>query len=391
MQKQRKLESAQQTRGLKGAWAKAQRRFRRGLGALTAAAAITFGAAGVAAAQTAELKPSPVAAIAGALQVPAKNTGYAFSERRLTAVKAKMQKTALGREMLAFAEDQNIGIAMSNSKVMDDAPNDGFKIKGTYAGSSILLNGEEKKDDELVLTLVHELRHAWHDLSLHQGALRLDPRHRLIRDRILEADVFAFEAHFGYEYEKATGARLSLGNRMKPCKDSSSSLCILDGYAVNRNAGMDVSAAYGKLLERTLKVVHAKDYDGDFLDSQNEDWQGVIDDPGTGLDWFGEGESGLTPEADFASALRRATTPGMTADAGTSGLASWTVADFSSLKKTGGDVGIRLRASTEKFNQARAAWNTFQKQEPEIRVTPEASPVRVPANRDGIRTQKPGA
>ncbi|MEZ0225592.1 MAG: DUF6782 family putative metallopeptidase [Alphaproteobacteria bacterium] len=370
---------------MKGAWAKACRRLR----ALTAAAALAFGAAGVAAAQATEIKPpQPVTSVVTVTLD--KKTGYAFSEQRLMAIKAKMQKTPLGREMLKFADDQKISIGMSNSKVMDDEPGDGFLVKGTYSSGSVLLNGDEKKDDELVLTLVHELRHAWHDLALRQGDLRLDPLRRLIRDRVLEADVFAFEAHFGYEYEKATGARLSLGNRMKPCKVSVSSLCILDGYAVNRNAGMEVSAAYGKLLERTLKVVHAKDYDGDFLDSQNEDWQGVIDDPGTGGDWFGDGENGLTSEADFSAVLRRATTPGMAAGEGTSGLSSWAEKDFLSLRKTGGGDAGTLRKSTEKYNQARAAWNAFQKQDPETRVTPASKPSRVPVSKDGVRLPKPG-
>lgn len=378
---------AHPARGLKSAWAKASRRLR----ALTAAAALTFGAAGVAGAQTAEVRPPQPVAVTVTVAAD-KKPGYAFSEQRLNAIKDKLQKTALGREMLNFAADQGISIGMSNSRTMDDAPGDGFMVKGTYSRSQILLNGDEKRDDELVLTLVHELRHAWHDLALRQGDLRLDPLRRLVRDRILEADVFAFEAHFGYEYEKATGARLRLGNRMKPCTSSTSSLCILDGYAVNRNAGMEVSAAYGKLLEHTLRVVRAKDYDGDFLDSQIEDWQGIIDDPSTGRDWFGDGETGLTPDADFAAAMRRATVPGMTAGQGTSGLAAWTEKDFSSLRKTGGgNAATLLRKSNEKFNQARAAWNAFQKQAPETLLTPASPPARVPVLRDGARAPKPGA
>ncbi|TAL37289.1 MAG: hypothetical protein EPN97_05530 [Alphaproteobacteria bacterium] len=379
---------ARSARGLKSAWAKARRRLR----ALTVAAALTFGAAQAASAQTQQIKPAPSTAIAVTV-TPHKSPGYAFSERRLNVIKAKIQKTALGREMLQFADDQGIRIEMSNSRVMDDAPGDGFMVKGAYSSSSILLNGEEKKDDELVLTLVHELRHAWHDLALRQGDLRLDPLHRLIRDRILEADVFAFEAHFGYEYEKATGARLGLGgDRMKPCKVSASSLCILDEYAVNRNFGMDVSAAYGRLIERTLKVVHAKAYDRDFLDSQNGDWQVVIDKPGKGADRFGAGENGLTPEADFAAAMRRATVPGMTVGKGISGLASWTEKDFSSLRKTGGgDAATLLRKSTKKFDRARAAWNAFQKRDPETSETPAAPPARVPINRDSVQAPKPGA
>jgi hypothetical protein len=364
---------------LNNAWVKAQRRFRRGFGALTAAAALAFGTAAGAAAQPAPAH-APVHAMTGVAlaQKSAAKADYAFSEARLSGIKDKLRRTEIGRDMLAFAEEYKITIAMSNSKVMDDAPGDGFKIKGTYGQGEILLNGEEKRDDELVLTLVHELRHAWHDLALHQGDLRLDPLRRLTRDRILEADVFAFEAHFGYEYEKATGARLRLGNRMKPCESSASSLCILDGYAVNRDSGMAVSTAYGKLLERTMKVVHAKDYDKDFLDSQNEAWQGVIDDPAKGLDVFGEGASGLTPDADFMALMRRATTPGMKAGEGISGLASWTEKDFSSLRKTGGgETAVLLRKSTDKFNRARAAWNAFQKQDSQMRPAPASPSGRV--------------
>jgi hypothetical protein len=283
---------------------------------------------------------------------------------------------------------------------MDDDPADGFMISGTYGSKLVLLNGDEKRDDEIMMTLAHELRHAWHDVVIHQGDMRLDAKRMLIRDRLLEADVFAFEVHFAFEYEKATGLKLRLGDRAKPCAKHESSLCMLNGYAQDRASGMAVPEAYGKLIGRTLRHVQAEEYDEDFLKTQGETWQGVIDKPGTGFAWFGigDGDAGLMSEADFAATMRRVATVGLKPGEGLSALAAWTEGDFLSLEKTGGKkVEGALDVQTKNFEKAREAWNAYWKDflqaRPDIRVTPETQqlPEVHPVIRDGVRAPRPGA
>ena len=383
------------------AWNKAQRRLRQGLCTLAAAGALTLGFNTAAQAQSVDTKPPATAVVTAPDKHAAEvKADYAFSNDRLVAIETRMRKTGLGRELLDFAAAYGVQISMSNSKVMDDNPQDGFIVKGTYGGKQIHLNGEEKSDDEILLTLVHELRHAWHHFVIHENAMRLDPTHMLTKDRLLEADVFAFEIHFAYEYEKATGVRLDLGDRINPCDDDDeSSACLLSGYAADRATGAEAPAAYGRLITRTLEHVHAEEYDADFLSSQNDNWQSVIDNPGTGLAWFGVGDKGLTPDADFAATLRRVATVGMTPGQGVSALKDWKDADFSSLAKTSGvdEAEVKgLDASIRKFNEAQNAWahfwTEFLLQNPEIRIAPDAQlqPGERPMIRDGVHPPRPG-
>ena len=402
MQQRNDSESAREARNQKAveppkphrltaAWKKARVKLRRTLCTLTAAGALTFGFAGAASAQPA--KPSATVAH----HQPGKKPNYAYSQARVNAIEAKMRKTALGREMLEFAGDNGLTIRMSTSKVMDDKPNDGFTIAGNYGGTQIRLNGVEKSDDQVMLTLVHELRHAWHDFAIHAGDMRLDPTRSLVRDRLLEADVFAFEIHFAYEYEKATGIQLHLGDRARPCSvTNESSRCLLAGYAADRAGGMDTPAAYGKLLERTLKHVHAEEYDPDFLSAQNESWQSVIDDPSSGKALFG---ADLTSDADFAATMRRVATVGMTPGATPSALAGWTEADLTSLAKTSGTGKAEVKGldgATKKFDAAREAWNLYQMSVPEQAPgspSPATSPAPAarPMIHDGVRVPRPAA
>ncbi len=75
--------------------------------------------------------------------------------------------------------------------------------------TSIELNRDIGTEESMMLTLAHEVRHSWHKREVKVGELNLDPKRAWISDRIQEADCFAYEIHFGYEYEKATGKSLS--------------------------------------------------------------------------------------------------------------------------------------------------------------------------------------
>ncbi len=361
MQKQKRFESAPQGDGkrtLSPAWKKAHG-LRKSFCTLGAAAALVFGAGLEAPAQAQQ--PAPTYAqnthSAPHKKAQGKYTGYAYSRARLNAMEMRMRLSPLGRELMQFANDQGLRIEMSNSKVMDDKPTDGFTVDGSYGNKRVRLNGAEKSDDELMVILVHELRHAWHDRVLHEGDMRLDPKLTLIKERMLEADVFAFQTHFAYEWEKATGKKLRLGNRTKPCDDAESSLCLLAGYAADRDAGMAVEKAYGKLIERTIEHVQAEQYDSDFVNDQKESWQSVIDDPDTGYDVFGDG---MMTDAEFAATMRRVATVGLTPGATPSALADWSDADLTSLDKTGGATVKGFNTDIKKFDDARAAWNLYQ-------------------------------
>src|SRR5262245_49682934 len=141
MQNQRRIESAPSAPGLKSAFNKASRRLRRGLAVLAAATALTFGMAAGASAQT-PVATQPSAVVVTAQPQVEKKADYAFSEERLNAIKAKMQKTQLGKDLLQFAVNQNLRIEMSNSKIMDSDPADGYTIRGNYSRDRIRLNGE---------------------------------------------------------------------------------------------------------------------------------------------------------------------------------------------------------------------------------------------------------
>jgi hypothetical protein len=357
---------------LRRAWNKSARRVRKSLCTVFAGATLALGT-GCAhtMAQTAAPPPAPVvtapARLDSAVQPAARDT----AEARLDSIKAKMNRTETGRALLKFATDYKIPIRMSNSKEMDDKPDDAYIVKGLSSAKHILLNAEETNDDELMLTLAHELRHSWHRLVIKEGALNVDPTQMWVKDRILEADVFAFETHLAYEFEKTTGEKLNLsGFRLMPCFFEGSSLCLLSGYAADRDSGMAAGDAYARLVTRTFKTVRDKEYDAGFLDYQEEDWQGVIDNPVRGYRHFA---GGMASDAEFATAMRRATTLGLTPGVGSSALDGWAEADFRSLEKTGGvtpEELARLEKLNGMFKDARAAWDAYWKNLIEGRLRP---------------------
>lgn len=292
---------------------------------------------------------------------PAKQD-YAYSQARLEKIYTILRQTEPGRELLQFAETENLSIAMSDSKVMDDNPKDRLFTKGLNYGRYILLNGDIRSDDELILTLVHELRHSWHERGIMTSGLPVTPKQEFLKRRIQEADAFAFEIHFGYEYEKATKKTLDLGNRFESCGAGNNSFaCLAQDYKYYRGKDKPVAEAYSKLLERTIRHVNGLDYDKSFIAQNDNGWGIAATQPERATRFKAKFEDPAT-DAEFATAMRKVATVGTTPGVDPAALYAWTDADFLSLKKTGGqsksDVK-KLDALEVKFNAARNSWALY--------------------------------
>jgi len=336
-------------------------------GALSLAAAFTLAAGATPAlAQDAPPQPPTTEIVPPTVQVmppkaaksaaPVVDSAYATSDARLHVIEANMRKTPLGQALLQFAADQHIRIVMSNSKEMDPNPNDNLTYKGRNYSTRILLNGDVSSDDEIMITLAHEIRHSWHERQLHTNRMALDPQREWVKRRIQEADCFAFEIHFAYEYEKATGKTLNLGSR-KNCDRRGGYACLLENYTKDR-AAMPTEDAYSKLLERTFKHVHAQDYDRAFVNDLDNGWGHVTDFAGLGI-IFNEKLTNPTTETEFARQMRRVATAGLKPGTDPAALQSWTNADFSSLEKTGpvdADVKADFDKIQARYLEARFAW-----------------------------------
>lgn len=297
----------------------------------------------------------------------------AHSQARLDRIYTKLQLTEAGRELLEFAERENIAIAMSDSKAMDDNPKDRLFTKGLNYGRYILLNGDIKSDDELMLTLVHELRHSWHERGIRTSGLPVTPTQEFLKRRIQEADAFAFEIHFGYEYEKATKKTLDLGNRFESCGAGSNSFaCLAQDYKYYRAGNKPVAEAYSKLLERTIRHVNGLDYDKSFIAQNDNGWGIAATQPELATRFKAKFED-TASDAEFVAAMRKVATVGTEPGVDPAALYSWTDADFLSFKKTGGqsksDVK-KLDALEVKFNAARNSWIVYSQAKDAETVAP---------------------
>jgi hypothetical protein len=296
---------------------------------------------------------------------------YAVSPERLAAIEQRMALTETGRELLQFAKDENIEISMSDSKTMKLAHHDGLFIKGlnrsTSSSTTILLNGdpqrpgETSRDDEIMMTIAHELRHSWHEHVVKSGALALDPRRHWLMRRLQEADAFAFEVHFGYEYEKATGKKLDIGDRFAACNKDNYFVCLAEKYRDDRDHGMALDAAYSRLLENALQHVQRAQYDRSFIAELDDGWGQVPKNPALGAQYAGRFDNPAT-DAEFIAAMRKVATAGLAPGTDPAALTAWKDADFLSFEKTGGrDKGDqkKLAETEKKFAQAKYAWDNF--------------------------------
>ncbi len=275
------------------------------------------------------------------------------AQKRLDHLRAEICRTADGRALFAFSDAYNTKLEMSDSKSMDSDLTDAIFIRGLNFGKLVQLNNEETSDTVLMYTAVHELRHSWHKLAVGTHDMELPPKQAWIRDRVLEADCYSFEIHFGYEYARQCGIAFDTGE--------GSYATLAKSYAADRDAGMAADVAYGRLMERAFPHVKSLEYDEDFLGQQIRNWEAVVKDPCLGITHADKWDT--EPDAkEFAAMLRRATTVGIDVKSGASALSTWTDNDFQSLDKTGGatkDDLDKLAKADGKRGEAKAAWDVY--------------------------------
>lgn len=280
---------------------------------------------------------------------------YAVSQERLDTIRAKIAMTPTGQALLDYAARENIRIEMSDSKVMDDDPKDNIFIKGLNYGNLIRLNGDIASDDAIMLTLAHEIRHSWHERTVKSDDLPLEPRREWLKRRIQEADCFAYEIHFAYEYEKATGKKLSIGNRA-----TNDYAKLLGAYEKARAAeGATPDSAYSALLEKTFLHVNGLDYDKRFTTQLKDTWAEVAAKPGLGPVYAARMVNTPTDE-EFVKEMREVAHAGLDIIFDPAALSTWTEADFLSFEKTGGTPSKKDQQTFDeaqaKYLEARRAW-----------------------------------
>ncbi len=320
---------------------------------------------------------------------------YAVSEARLDTIKAKIALTPTGQALLDYAARENIRIEMSDSKVMDDDPKDNIFIKGLNYGSLIRLNGDIASDDAIMLTLAHEIRHSWHDRTVKSDDMALEPRREWLKRRIQEADCFAYEIHFAYEYEKATGKKLAIGNRA-----TNDYAKLLSAYEKARNAeGATVGGAYTALLEKTFVHVNGLDYDKRFTTQLKDTWSDVATKPGLSIVYAARMINTPTDE-EFVKEMREVAHAGLDIGFDPAALSTWTEADFLSFEKTGGTPSKKDQQTFDdaqaKYLQARSAWQLLHPANddtaaPPAMVMPERLPPTVMPVPKPPRARSPGA
>lgn len=297
---------------------------------------------------------------------------YATSQERLDTIKAKIALTPTGQALVDYAARENIRIEMSDSKAMDDDPKDNIFIKGLNYGHLIRLNGDIASDDAIMLTLAHEIRHSWHDRTVKSDDLQLEPRREWLKRRIQEADCFAYEIHFAYEYEKATGKKLAIGNRV-----TNDYAKLLGGYEKARAAeGATVSSAYTALLEKTFLHVNGLDYDKRFTTQLKDTWTEVAAKPGLAPVYSARMVDPAT-DADFVREMREVATAGLDIGVDPAALSTWTEADFLSFEKTGGKPSKTDQQTFDdaqaKYLSARTAWQLLHPANDDVAAPPAMS------------------
>ena len=345
-------------RGLSQAWRKRARPLKKTFGAAALCVMVGLGGCATLQAETRDVRP---AATAKAKSGKPQKQKYEFSQERLDKIETRMKETELGRQLLQFAADQNISISMSDSKTMDPNPKDTSFIKGRNYGTYILINGETRSDDEIMITIAHELRHSWHERVIGSSDMAVTPRQHWLMRRIQEADAFSFEVHFGYEYEKATGRTLDLGDRQGACLGKTPFVCLAEQYRIDRDGNKPVAEAYSRLLERAMLHVHAMRYDPTFVGELDGGWSAVIQNPALGGNYADRFDHAAT-DAAFVAKMRAVATAGLVPGKDPAALTKWVDADFLSFEKTGGkEKGDQKKlAQVElKFTQAKDAWDKY--------------------------------
>lgn len=114
----------------------------------------------------------------------------------------QLQRSSLGREIYnyAIAEKLILQWEIDNDK----------RAGVYYHDKDLIVLDARNPDDDLLSTLVHEIRHAWQYRELGVTEWILSPQDRWRASRLVEADSCAFSMHFGSVHEQETGHQLDV-------------------------------------------------------------------------------------------------------------------------------------------------------------------------------------
>lgn len=143
----------------------------------------------------------------------------AASQQRLDSICVRISQTEMGREILQYIKDNKVHLGFYDQKDERDR----LKLEegklGTYFHDTNTLRlNPASSDDTIMVTLAHEARHAWqtHEISSKKIEARTNsPDKKLLLQRYIEADAFAYQTAFALDYERATGKRLQLGRNLE--------------------------------------------------------------------------------------------------------------------------------------------------------------------------------
>lgn len=271
---------------------------------------------------------------------------------RLSALTEHMSQSAEGQALLAQARAENVTLRVSTGSKMDADRNDGYVTHGLSFPGLVVLNGDIASNDDLTLTLAHELRHTRHYKIASDAGFRLTPEREWLFNRFAEADGFAYEVHFAYEYQKETGRALRRPRASCAANDTAYD-CLFSFYKAERDQGTPAAKAYEQLVGKALRHVAEGSYDGSLLAEEKRRWKEVTDNPARGA-LYASRTGDVTADADFVAAMRK-----LASLDGERGLPSWTDADILSLEKAGGMTArekTMLEGIQKDYQSAVAAW-----------------------------------
>lgn len=125
-------------------------------------------------------------------------------DARIQRLVAALRSTPLGREMFDYAAEQGTSMRWE--------ADDDKRVGAFFHAQNLIAIDARANDDAIMLTLAHEIRHAWQFRTLDVTAWALSPKDRWSASRLIEADSCAFTAHYVADYHKQTGVKLSAKN-----------------------------------------------------------------------------------------------------------------------------------------------------------------------------------
>lgn len=200
-------------------------------------------------------------------------------DARIEKLKARLRQVPEGEALLIFAAKEGVKISLKDSLQIIPASLkevEGLSINGLTLGNEISLN-QDREDEELLATLVHELRH------IRQGAvlLLLGERHTSRQDwilhRFVEADAYAFEIYFLHLLDKAEG-KMFAGEKESACADPPLLLCYRQKFEEDLDAGLSYEGAYALLVERLFNFIRARGYEDVIFHALKGAWEEVLKD-----------------------------------------------------------------------------------------------------------------